>query len=80
MKNIYIYLIILTLCISTGLGGCAWMGRTAGKAQAKIERHAGETEDGYHQGYEAEKGKSKPAPAPKPQQNEQPNAPQTPQT
>jgi PBP1b-binding outer membrane lipoprotein LpoB len=37
------------------LGGCSWVGRTAGKAQAKIERKAESLEQGYQDGYEQEK-------------------------
>ena len=37
--------------------GCSWAGRTAGKAQAKIERKADDVQDGYHRGYKEEKAK-----------------------
>ena len=40
------------------VSGCSWMGRTAGKAQAKVERKADAVEQGYHQGYNEEKAKS----------------------
>jgi hypothetical protein len=42
------------------MAGCSWMGQTAGKAQAKIERKAQDLEQGYHKGYEGEKAKSPP--------------------
>ncbi len=53
-------------CLVTALlftPGCAWVGRTAGKAQAKIERKADTVEGGYKEGYRQEKSKSA-APAP----------------
>lgn len=37
--------------------GCSWAGRTAGKAQAKIERKADDVQEGYHRGYKEEKAK-----------------------
>jgi hypothetical protein len=39
-------------------GGCSWVGHTAGKAQAKIERKADSLEQGYQKGYEEEKAKT----------------------
>lgn len=41
------------------VGGCSWMGRTAGKAQAKVERNMQSIEKGYQEGYETERGKTK---------------------
>jgi hypothetical protein len=38
--------------------GCSWVGQTAGKAQAKIERKADDLEQGYQKGYEEEKAKT----------------------
>lgn len=35
--------------------GCSWVGRTAGKASAKIERKADAVEQGYKEGYNEEK-------------------------
>jgi hypothetical protein len=43
------------------MGGCGWVGRTAGKAQAKIERKADSVEEGYREGYEQERSKTAPA-------------------
>ena len=37
--------------------GCAWLGKTAGKAQAKIERKVDAAERGYGEGYKEEKAK-----------------------
>ena len=37
------------------LGGCHWMGKTAGKAQAKIEESGKEMKSGYEEGYRQEK-------------------------
>ena len=51
-------LLIAVLALGASMSGCSWMGRTAGKAQAKIERKADDLESGYHQGYNAEKSKS----------------------
>ncbi len=54
--------LLLVLFSVTTLAGCSWMGRTAGKAQAKIEDSAQDTKSGYKQGYAEEKSKSQPAP------------------
>ncbi|MDR1947728.1 MAG: hypothetical protein LBQ51_11265 [Desulfovibrio sp.] len=59
MKILGVLLIMLLPALSAG--GCSWAGRTAGKAQAKIERGAQDLEQGYQRGYEEEKGKSRPA-------------------
>ncbi len=49
----------LVAAFALGAGsGCSWMGRTAGKAQAKVERKTDAVEQGYHQGYSEEKAKS----------------------
>lgn len=58
MKLLSSFLVFCLLCV--GVGGCSWMGRTAGKAQAKLERKAQAVEDGYHEGYESEKAKTAP--------------------
>lgn len=50
--------IICMACIA--LSGCSWVGQTAGKTQAKIERKAQDLDAGYHKGYEAEKAKTAP--------------------
>lgn len=39
-------------------GGCSWVGQTAGKTQAKIERKTNDLEQGYHKGYREEKSKT----------------------
>ncbi|MDR0826407.1 MAG: hypothetical protein LBN33_00810 [Desulfovibrio sp.] len=71
MKRLAVLFVICAL--GATLGGCSWMGRTAGKTQATIERKAGEVEQGYHQGYKEGKGgthhsasgdEKKPEPAP----------------
>ena len=38
--------------------GCAWAGRTAGKAQAKMEKGVDALEQGYKEGYSSETNKS----------------------
>ncbi|MDR1686253.1 MAG: hypothetical protein LBR82_07430 [Desulfovibrio sp.] len=57
MKKLGVLCMVLLLGISAG--GCSWMGRTAGKAQAKVERKAHDLERGYHQGYEEEQVKKR---------------------
>ena len=54
--------LLLTLFSLTAVSGCSWVGRTAGKAQAKIEESADDTKSGYKQGYQQEKAKSQPKP------------------
>jgi len=39
-------------------GGCSWMGRTAGRAQAKAERNIKAIEEGYHDGYDSERART----------------------
>jgi uncharacterized iron-regulated membrane protein len=59
MKNkLFLGLLCALLAGSFILGGCSWLGRTAGKTQAKIERKAESLEKGYEQGYEQEKAKT----------------------
>ncbi len=58
MKPIAYLLVFVVLGLVMSAGGCAWVGRTAGKAQAKIERKANDLESGYHDGYKGEKAKS----------------------
>lgn len=58
MKLLSSFLVFCLLCV--GVGGCSWMGKTAGKAQAKLERKTQAVEDGYHEGYESEKAKTAP--------------------
>jgi hypothetical protein len=45
---------LIGLFLSTG---CSWLGKTAGKAQAKIERKTDSVERGYEDGYKEEKAK-----------------------
>lgn len=67
-------IVILICCMLCALmAGCAWMGQTAGKAQAKIERKAQDLEQGYNKGYEEEKSKGG-------SQRNTPNASETSQT
>lgn len=54
--RIMILLAFITLIFSSG---CAKVGSTAGKAQAKIERKVRAVEDGYQRGYAEEKAKTK---------------------
>ena len=37
--------------------GCSWVGRTAGKASAKIERKVDDVQQGYKDGYKEEQTK-----------------------
>ncbi|MDR2124250.1 MAG: hypothetical protein LBP38_04610 [Desulfovibrio sp.] len=69
MNRILLPLCIILLSLSFAAGGCSWMGKTAGKAQAKIERKANEVEQGYHRGYTEEKKKEAPQ-----KQDEEPNS------
>ena len=48
-------MVIFILMFSSG---CGWLGRTVGKAQAKIERKTGDLVDGYNEGYSNEKQKT----------------------
>lgn len=50
--------------VLAGTAGCGWMGRTAGKAQAKVEKGVEAMNQGYKDAYEQEhsKGASKDAP------------------
>jgi len=47
----------LVLCLMACLlnQGCSWVGETAGKAQAKIERKVDAMQQGYEDGYKNEK-------------------------
>ena len=58
--------LLLILFSLTSFAGCSWMGRTAGKAQAKIEDSAQDTKQGYRLGYAEEKTKTQPAPKTEP--------------
>ena len=54
-KNIIVAVFIFIFLFSSG---CGWLGRTAGKAQAKIERKTEAVIDGYKEGYANEKQKT----------------------
>ncbi len=53
---------IVTTCLILvcflGVSGCHWVGSTAGKAQAKIERKIDAVQGGYEDGYSKEKSKT----------------------
>jgi hypothetical protein len=55
--RIALFCVLSAYCLVLS-GGCSWVGHTAGKAQAKIERKADSLEQGYHKGYEEEKAKT----------------------
>lgn len=57
MKKYLPLLCVPLVCLAMSMSACSWMGRTAGKAQAKMERGASNMEQGYNQGYEDEKAK-----------------------
>ena len=46
----------LPVCVS----GCAWMGKAAGKAQAKVENKIDAMDKSYHNSYEQERAKGSP--------------------
>ncbi len=51
-------ILLVGVCAVIFCTGCSWVGQTAGKVQAKVERKTGAVEDGYHQGYSDEKAKT----------------------
>lgn len=55
----FIRIVMLPVFITVISSGCAKVGSTAGKAQAKIERKVHAVKDGYHRGYSEEKAKTK---------------------
>jgi outer membrane lipoprotein-sorting protein len=57
VKIASLLLLLFIAMLPPTLGGCAWVGRTVGKAQAKMERKAETLESEYHQGYKDEKAK-----------------------
>lgn len=57
MRKTLTLLLVLLALTAAAIGGCGWMGRTAGKAQARIERGSERLEAGYEQGYKEEKAK-----------------------
>lgn len=66
---VYCLRIFLMIAVIAGLTSCSWVGETAGKAHAKIERKTQSVESGYQRGYEEEKAKTA--------GKEQPEAPQS---
>ncbi|MDR1777921.1 MAG: hypothetical protein LBR31_08870 [Desulfovibrio sp.] len=56
MKKLFVVFLIAFLGFS--LPGCAWLGRTTGKAKAKMERKVDDIDRAYHQGYSEEKRKT----------------------
>ena len=58
MQKMTSILLLMALACSVALSGCSWVGRTAGKAQAKIERKVNDVESGYNEGYDGEKSKT----------------------
>jgi hypothetical protein len=56
MKRYIHYIILMLFCFS--LTGCSWVGESAGKIQAKMERKGNALEQGYEEGYEKEKTKN----------------------
>ncbi|WCB47062.1 hypothetical protein [Nitratidesulfovibrio vulgaris] len=50
-------LAILLILSFGAASGCSWVGRTAGKVQAKIERKTDAVEKGYNDGYSGERQK-----------------------
>lgn len=55
---IYCIRILLMTAVIAGLASCSWVGETAGKAHAKIERKTQSVESGYQRGYDEEKAKT----------------------
>ncbi len=58
MRYTSILVLLLVFAAPVISGSCSWVGRTAGKVQAKMERKADDVESGYQQGYEQEKAKN----------------------
>jgi hypothetical protein len=54
-KRIFLLTALVALGLCLSLGGCHWVGKTAGKAQAKIEESGKEMKSGYEEGYKEEK-------------------------
>ncbi len=48
--------LLIAACLGTG--GCAWMGKTAGRAQASVERGVEDLKTGYDEGYSTEKSRN----------------------
>lgn len=55
MKKTLIIVMLMTVALSST--ACSWVGRTAGKVQAKVERGADDMQSGYKEGYHEEKAK-----------------------
>ena len=56
MKKCALVLILIYAC--SLLPACSWVGETAGKVSAKMERKSNDVEAGYKRGYEQEKNKN----------------------
>ncbi|MDL2306856.1 hypothetical protein LJC48_02330 [Desulfovibrio sp. OttesenSCG-928-C06] len=56
-SKILICIITAVLLASVSMGGCNWMGRTAGKTKAAVEDSVDSMQQGYKDGYEDEKSK-----------------------
>lgn len=54
MKQCMLFLIIILACNTYG---CSWVGETAGKVSAKMERKSDDIQEGYKKGYKEEKAK-----------------------
>ena len=50
-------MLLLLAALVAGGGGCAWMGKAAGKAQAKVENKVDAMDRSYHESYEQERAK-----------------------
>ena len=50
---------LLLTAILSALSGCAWMGKAAGKAQAKMENKIDVMDRSYHESYEEERNRGK---------------------
>lgn len=52
MKILGIFVLMFSIF---SLSGCGWVGNTAGKTEAKIEKGYEQMQDGYREGYASEK-------------------------
>ena len=51
MRNLIYIICVALVGSSLLLGGCNWMGRTAGTAKASVENGIDAVQEGYHEGY-----------------------------
>ena len=49
--------LLLLAAVPVCASGCAWMGKAAGKAQAKVENKIDAMDKSYHDSYERERAK-----------------------